>query len=119
MLAFATYSAVDNNINTLYLLAPVSSTEQMRRNVKKQNTKGAKTLMRAFIKMTAEDYLLSISNTDKIKNYKETLIVFHGTNDKMLPYKMRMESNSEKPKRLPAKVTLLIHACQNLMEVLS
>lgn len=94
---FATYSAVDNNINSLYLLAPVSSTEQMLKNVKKQNTTGAKALMRPFINMTAEDYLLSISNTNKIKNYKGNLVVFHGTNDKMLPYKMGMDVYNSYP----------------------
>lgn len=85
---FATYLAVDNKINELYLLSPFSETKDYFTHFKNQNMKGVKSLLKPFIKVTAEDYLMKISNVEKIKNYKGKFIVFHGTDDKMLPYSM-------------------------------
>lgn len=85
---FATYAAVDNQVGSLYLLSPFSNTKQLFAHAKKQNTKGVKLVLRPFIKVTAEEYLLRISNTEKLKQYHGKLVVFHGTKDKTLPYSM-------------------------------
>lgn len=85
---FATYLTVDNNINNLFLLSPFSETKDYFSHFKSQNMKGAKSLLKLFVKITADDYLLKISNVEKIKNFKGRFVIFHGTDDNMLPYSM-------------------------------
>lgn len=85
---FATYLAVDNKIDHLILLAPLSNTKDYLVNVKKQFTPGLKSLLRPFLKLTTDDYLINISNTDKIKTYDRNLIIFHAKDDETLPYKL-------------------------------
>ena len=99
---FATYLSADNKINNLYLLSPFSETKDYLSYFKNQNMRGGKILLKPFIRITAEDYLLKISNVEKIKNYKGKFVVFHGTDDKMLPYtmgkKLYNQSNSNNKK---------------------
>jgi esterase/lipase len=85
---FATYLTVDNNIKELFLLSPFSDTKDYFDHFKNQNMKGAKSLAKSFVRIKADDYLMKISNVEKIKNYKGKLVVFHGTQDNMLPYSM-------------------------------
>jgi uncharacterized protein len=84
----ATYLAVDNKIENLLLLAPFSDTKDFLIVTKKLYTKGIKSLMRPFLKLTADDYSLSISNVEKIKLYNGRLVIFHPADDKILPFKM-------------------------------
>ncbi|HMO33712.1 MAG TPA: alpha/beta hydrolase [Lacibacter sp.] len=85
---FASYSALESKTDALYLLAPFSNTKELFKYFKKQNTRGIKALFRPFIKFSADDYLLNVSNTEKIKSYKGKLIIMHGNADKQLPYFM-------------------------------
>lgn len=85
---FATQLAIENAIPNLYLLSPFSDTKTMLAHQKKVVTKGAKALFRPFIKLKAAPHLLSISNTEKIKNFKGNLVIIHGTADEVLPYTM-------------------------------
>ncbi len=85
---FATHLVADKNIRNLFLLSPFSDTKDYFSYLKKQNTKGLKSLARPFLKITAEDYLLNISNVEKVKNYNGKIVIFHGTNDAIFPYKM-------------------------------
>ena len=85
---FATYLAVDNNINELYLLSPVSDTKDYLSHNKNQGMRGIKVLLKPFIKITADEDLMKISNVTKIKNYTGKFVILHGTEDKMLPYSM-------------------------------
>jgi fermentation-respiration switch protein FrsA (DUF1100 family) len=41
-----------------------------------------------FCNFSTDDYLLNISNSEKIKQYQGRLELFHGTDDKILPYSM-------------------------------
>jgi hypothetical protein len=61
--------SADNKINNLYLLSPFSETKDYLSYFKNQNMRGGKILLKPFIRITAEDYLLKISNVEKIKNY--------------------------------------------------
>lgn len=85
---FGTYAAVDNKIQHLYLLSPFSSTSHFLKYFKRQKTKGLKVVFRPFFHLNAEEYLLAISNTEKIKNYHGNLTVVHGKEDKILPFVM-------------------------------
>lgn len=85
---FATYLAVDNKIDNLILLAPLSNTKDYLANFKKQFTSGLKSLMRPFLKLKTDNFLINISNTDKIKKYDKNLIIFHAKDDEALPYEM-------------------------------
>lgn len=85
---FASYSASELKTDALYLLAPFSNTKDLFKYFKRQNTKGIKALFRPFLKFSAEEYLLNVSNTAKIKSYTGKFIIFHGNNDKQLPYFM-------------------------------
>lgn len=85
---FASYSASENKTDALYLLAPFSNTKELFKYFKKQNTKGIKALFRPFLNFSADEYLLNVSNTEKIKSYTGNFIVFHGNNDQQLPYFM-------------------------------
>ena len=85
---FASYTATENKTDALYLLAPFSNTKELFKYFKKQNTSGIKSLFRPFIKFSADEYLLNVSNTEKIKSYKGKLIIMHGNEDKQLPYFM-------------------------------
>ena len=82
---FATYAAVEQEWQTLYLLAPFSNTTQMFKRIEKQYRPGLKALFRPFVKVTAADYLLGISNSEKIKQYKGRLVVFHGRGRRYCP----------------------------------
>ncbi|GHV13402.1 alpha/beta hydrolase [Bacteroidia bacterium] len=84
----ATYLAVDNAINNLILLAPLSNADEMLSYIKTQQMKGLKSVAKPLIKITAEDYLLKLSNTEKISSYHGRLIVSHAIDDKALPFKM-------------------------------
>lgn len=85
---FATYLSADNAIEKLILLAPLSNAKDYLTNSEKQFTPGLKSLLRPFLKLKTDDYLLSISNTEKIKMYNGHLIIFHAKDDEALPYKM-------------------------------
>lgn len=85
---FATHAAYDNQIDELYLLAPFSNATEIIGHLKKQYTRGLKVIVRPFIRLTAEDYLTRISNTEKITKYLGRLTIFHGTKDDQLPYFM-------------------------------
>lgn len=87
----ATYLAVENNMAELYLLAPLSNAQEAIAFIKKQKTKGIKSLFRPFIKITTEAQLLKISNTDQIKNYKGKLTILQAKDDDVLPYAMGKE----------------------------
>ncbi len=85
---FAIQLAVDNHINQLYLLSPISNSKDVLRHFKRQYTKGLKSLYRPFVKLTMDDYIMNISNIKQIQNYKGKLVILHGTNDETLPYYM-------------------------------
>lgn len=84
---FATYFAVDNKINNLVLLAPFSDVEAMIASIKKQ-IKGFMSIAKPFIKLTAEDHLLDLSNSEKIGSYNGNLIISHAMDDNILPFGM-------------------------------
>ena len=85
---FATKLATDNKIEKLYLLSPFSNAKEIIDHQKKVATRGPKVIFRPFIKVRPEAHLLSISNTALIRNYRGSLIIFHGTKDTTLPYTM-------------------------------
>lgn len=85
---FATQLAIEYTIPNLYLLSPFSNTKTILSHQKKVVTKGPKALLRPFIKLKAEEQLLTVSNTEKIKGYKGNLVIIHGTEDEVLPYTM-------------------------------
>jgi uncharacterized protein len=85
---FGSHLAVENNVKKLYLLAPFSNTPELFNYFKKQNTKGFKILFRPFLKFTADEYLMQVSNTEKLKIYKGELLIIHGKEDRQLPYFM-------------------------------
>lgn len=87
----ATYLAVENNLEELYLLAPLSNAQEAIAFLKHQKTKGIKSLFRPFIKVTTEAHLLKISNTEEIKNYKGKLTILQAKDDDVLPYTMGKE----------------------------
>lgn len=84
----ATYLATENNIGQIVLLAPFSETKDIFQFFKKKGMKGIKVLFRPFIKLTAEAYLLDLSNSEKISSYKGKLLVMHALDDENLPFKM-------------------------------
>lgn len=84
----ATYLATDNSIDNLILLAPFSNTDEMISFTKKKQISGFKSIARPFIKLTAEDYLLNLSNNEKITSYYGHLIVSHAIDDNSLPFEM-------------------------------
>jgi pimeloyl-ACP methyl ester carboxylesterase len=84
----ATCLAVDNKVENLVLLAPFSNTKDFLAITKKQFTKGIKSVTRPFLKLTTDDYLQNISNTEKIKQYTGRLLISHAKDDEWLPYKM-------------------------------
>ncbi|GEM56310.1 alpha/beta hydrolase [Flavobacterium branchiophilum NBRC 15030 = ATCC 35035] len=85
---FATYAAIDNNIHNIFLLSPFSETKDYFTHFKNQSMKGGKSLLKPFVKITADDYLLNISNINKLKSFKGKLVIFHGKSDNILPYTM-------------------------------
>ena len=85
---YATQLSVQNNFEGLVLLEPFSNTKDAFKFYKKQNTKGIKRLAYPFIKLTTDDYLLNISNTNKLKNFVGRLLLVHSKDDNMLPYVM-------------------------------
>jgi uncharacterized protein len=97
----ATYLAVDNKIENLILLAPLSNTKDFLANTKKQYTKGLKSLLRPFLRLKTDDYLLSISNVEKTKDYNGHLIISHAKDDEWLPFKMgkAVFKNCNSPKK--------------------
>lgn len=84
----ATYLAVDNAIGNLILLAPLSNAEEMLAYTKNKNMKGLKSVARPLIKITADNYLLELSNTEKISSYHGHLTIYHAVDDKSLPFEM-------------------------------
>ena len=84
---FATYSAVDNKIDELYLLATFSNVEQMLKQAIRSFTKGIRIIYRPFLKIQIAESLLRISNLNKIKNYEGNLTIIHGNKDMQTPYK--------------------------------
>ncbi|MEO8515219.1 MAG: alpha/beta hydrolase [Flavobacterium sp.] len=87
----ATYLAIENNFEELYLLAPLSNAEEAIAFLKKQKTSGIKSVLRPFIKISTEQHLLKISNTEQIKNYHGKLVIAHAKDDTVLPYEMGKE----------------------------
>ncbi len=87
----ATYLAVENNLEELYLLAPLSNAKETVDFLRKQKTSGIMSVFRPFIKVTTEAHLLKISNTEKIENYNGKLVVAHAKDDSVLPYEMGKE----------------------------
>lgn len=85
---YATQLSIQNNFEELVLLEAFSSTKDAFKFYKKQNTKGIKRFAYPFIKLTADDYLLNISNTNKLKNFVGRLLLVHSKDDNMLPYVM-------------------------------
>lgn len=85
---FATYLATDNKIDNLILLAPFSCADDMFALIKNKNTKGIKSIARPLVKLTAPDYLLKLSNTEKIAAYNGFLVISHAVDDKSLPFDM-------------------------------
>ena len=85
---YATYLGSDNNFSRIILLAPFSNSKDAFKYYKKQNTKGIKRLAYPFVKLTADDYLLNISNTKKLENYNGNLILIHAKDDDNLPIEM-------------------------------
>lgn len=84
----ATYLAIDNSIGNLILLAPFSNAEEMLAYTKNKQMKGLKSVARPLIKITADDYLLRLSNVEKITSYYGHLTISHAIDDKSLPFKM-------------------------------
>lgn len=84
----ATYLATDNKINELILLSPISNAQESISVIKKRQTRGFKSVVRPFVKLTMPDYLANLSNNEKIKTYKGKVIVMHAKDDETLPYSM-------------------------------
>ena len=85
---FATRTAVENQTPHLFLLAPFSNATEMIKVQKHKFTWGPKIILRPFIKLHTEAHLLSLSNSDAIKDYQGQLYIAHGTLDPTLPYRM-------------------------------
>jgi uncharacterized protein len=86
---FATDLAVKNTIDKLVLLATVSDISDMLVHYKKQILNGPKAVMRPFINLKIkEEFVLSISNTDKIKAFYGDLLILQAKDDEDLPYSM-------------------------------
>ncbi|RPH33457.1 MAG: hypothetical protein EHM93_04945 [Bacteroidales bacterium] len=85
---FATDLALNNELSELILLAPVSNTEDMIEHYRIQSTSGLKKILRPFIRLKVDDFLMNISNVSKINAYKNKLRIFHAIDDKSLPYEM-------------------------------
>lgn len=84
----ATYLAGERNIDKLVLMAPLSDAEQAFTHMKRQYTPGWQAVLRPFIKVSADDHLTNISNSDKLGEYNGDLLIIHGDADETLPYKM-------------------------------
>lgn len=102
----ASYLASENNLDELYLLAPISNAEETIAYLKKDKTKGLKSIFRPFIKITTEEHLLKISNTEKIKNYTGKLTILHALDDSVLPYKMGKELFDISPSSRKEMITI-------------
>jgi pimeloyl-ACP methyl ester carboxylesterase len=102
----ASYLASENNLDELYLLAPFSNAEETISYLKKGKTKGLKSIFRPFIKITAEEHLLKISNTEKVKNYTGKLTILHALDDSVLPYKMGKELYEISPSSKKELITI-------------
>lgn len=85
---FAMDLAASNPCDKLVLLAPFSDTKDMLKHYKKLFLSGIKAPLRPFISLTAADYLLNISNINKVELYKNDLLIMHARDDEELPYKM-------------------------------
>lgn len=75
----------------LILLSPVSDVSDMLKHYKRQFLRGGKVLLRPFIELTARDYLLNISNVNKIQVYSNDLLILHAKDDQDLPYNMGLK----------------------------
>jgi alpha-beta hydrolase superfamily lysophospholipase len=85
---YATYLGSDNKFDKIVLSAPFSNSKDAFKYFKKQNTKGIKRIAYPFVKLTADDYLLNISNTKKLENFRGNLIITHAKDDNILPFEM-------------------------------
>ncbi|MBN2523001.1 MAG: alpha/beta hydrolase [Bacteroidales bacterium] len=85
---FASDLAVEENPEKLILLSPFSEVSDLLKHYKKNFTKGIKIVMRPFVRLTANEYLLSISNVSCLRNYSNPLLIMHAKDDQDLPYKM-------------------------------
>lgn len=93
----ATYLAVDNKVENLVLLAPFSDVKGMISFIKESKMRGFMSVVRPLIKFTSEDYLLNLSNIEKIVSYHGNLIISHAIDDNMLPYKMGEDLHDKCP----------------------
>lgn len=91
----ATYLATDNKIDNLVLLAPFSNADEMIAFAKKKSMRGFKSVAKPFIKLTASDYLLHLSNSEKITTYDGRLVISHAIDDNMLPFEMAVRVYSD------------------------
>jgi esterase/lipase len=120
---FATDIAVNNNVGQLILLSPVSDVADMLKHYKRAFLSGVKVVLRPFIDLTAKDYLLAISNLEKIKHFPNKLLIFHAKDDADLPYKMgkKLYENALSEKKQFVSVRKGGHAAafehQNLLKV--
>jgi predicted alpha/beta-fold hydrolase len=88
---FAADLAVIKRPDKLILLSPVSDVSDILKHYKKQFLSGGKFILRPFIDLTAPDYLLNISNIEKVKQYSNDLLILHAKDDEDLPYKMGLK----------------------------
>lgn len=88
---FAADLAVAKQPEKLILLSPVSDVPDILKHYKKQFLSGGKCILRPFIDLTAADYLLNISNVEKVKVYSNDLLILHAKDDEDLPYEMGLK----------------------------
>lgn len=93
----ATYLAVENKIDNLVLLAPFSNANEMIAFTKKKSMRGLKSVAKPFVKLTASDYMLNLSNSEKLTSYDGRLIISHAIDDNMLPFEMAVKLYSDCP----------------------
>ncbi len=85
---FASDLGANANPEKLILLSPFSDVNDLLKHYKKNFTQGVKFVMRPFVKLTANEYLMNISNVSCLKKYSNHLLIMHAKDDRELPYRM-------------------------------
>ena len=85
---YATYLGVENKFDEIVLVSPFSNTKDMITNIKRNNLRGSKIFMRPFLSITADDYLMKLSNSQKMTTYTNKLLIMHAIDDNTLAYPM-------------------------------
>lgn len=84
---YATRLAVDNEIDNLFLLAPISDSYDMAKKAK-NDANGIYMAVMPFVKLQYDADLQQISNVEQLMKYKGKVAIFHAKDDRTLPFSM-------------------------------